>query len=439
MISPLASDAAHAALVRRYVVVYALGTFGDWIQGAYLYAAYRRHGLVKRDIGYIYILGYVVSATIGTTCAALGDSYGHRALVQVYGTLYAASCLLLRSSATMALIASRIFGGIAYSLLFSNFESWVITEADAMGIDRKKLAGLFSVATLFNAASAVVAGLVGNFVVQFAESSEFSWIGMDEVRLEMNIEADTSGSVVTMSKNVYVPAFDVGAVALLLCAIGAKILWNKRSNAANLGAPGSPTTDDTQNAAISISGAVRTIMSSSELFRLGAANSLYEAALHLFVFVWTPVLEKRSAIDAMVPYGTVFSAFMVCKMFGSQAFKALESRIPAENLLKMVLVGSGVSFSIAVLFTGYWITLAAFCVFEFGLGIYWPVMSVLRAKYVPNKMRATMTSAFRIPLNILVVILLLIASRASDRVLLGLSAVTMVFSFIIFRAKLPGK
>jgi len=324
-------------------------------------------------------------------------------------------------------------------LLFSNFESWVITEADAMGIDRKKLAGLFSVATLFNAASAVVAGLVGNFVVQFAESSEFSWIGMDEVRLEMNIEADTSGSVVTMSKNVYVPAFDVGAVALLLCAIGAKILWNKRSNAANLGAPGSPTTDDTQNAAISISGAVRTIMSSSELFRLGAANSLYEAALHLFVFVWTPVLEKRSAIDAMVPYGTVFSAFMVCKMFGSQAFKALESRIPAENLLKMVLVGSGVSFSIAVLFTGYWITLAAFCVFEFGLGIYWPVMSVLRAKYVPNKMRATMTSAFRIPLNILVVILLLIASRASDRVLLGLSAVTMVFSFIIFRAKLPGK
>jgi hypothetical protein len=58
---------------------------------------------------------------------------------------------------------------------------------------------------------------------------------------------------------------------------------------------------------------------------------------------------------------------------------------------------------------------------------------------VPNKMRATMTSAFRIPLNILVVALLLVASRSSDRVLLGLCALMMVFSFVCFRVKLPGK
>ena len=436
MISPrLSSNDAYAALIRRYVVVYALGTFGDWIQGAYLYAAYRRHGLVKRDIGYIYILGYVVSATIGTTCAALGDTRGHRALVQAYGMLYAVSCLLLRSSATTALIVSRILGGIAYSLLFSNFESWVITEADAMGIDRKKLAGLFSVATLFNAASAVLAGLVGNFVVELTISGELSWIGMGKIRREMGAEADTSGSVVTMSKNMYAPAFDIGAISLLLCAAGAKLFWSSNGlNMANLGAPGLSTVDGSQIGEVSISVAVRTIMNSAELFRLGAVNFLYEAALHLFVFIWTPVLEKR-LVDAIVPYGTVFSVFMVCKMFGSQVFKVLESKIPAENLLRMILVGSAVSFFVVVFFTGYWVTLAAFCAFEFGVGIYWPVMSILRANYVPDKMRATMTSAFRIPLNILVVVLLLIASRASDRVLLGLNAVTMVFSLACFRAK----
>ena len=76
---------------------------------------------------------------------------------------------------------------------------------------------------------------------------------------------------------------------------------------------------------------------------------------------------------------------MVCKMFGSQVFKVLESKIPAENLLRMVLVGSAVSFFVVVLFTGYWVTLAAFCAFEFGVGIYWPVMSILRANYVPDK------------------------------------------------------
>ena len=59
-----------------------------------------------------------------------------------------------RSNAVVALLTSRVLGGVAYSLLFSSFESWVITEADEMRIDRKKLVGLFSVATLFNAAPA---------------------------------------------------------------------------------------------------------------------------------------------------------------------------------------------------------------------------------------------------------------------------------------------
>ena len=30
-----------------------------------------------------------------------------------------------------------------------------------------------------------------------------------------------------------------------------------------------------------------------ELLSLGVTNSLYEAALHVFVFVWTPALERR--------------------------------------------------------------------------------------------------------------------------------------------------
>ena len=75
------------SLTRRYVVVYALATFGDWIQGAYLYAAYRGHGLAKREIGCVYVLGYAVSATIGTAVAAMGDGHGHKRLAEAYGWL----------------------------------------------------------------------------------------------------------------------------------------------------------------------------------------------------------------------------------------------------------------------------------------------------------------------------------------------------------------
>lgn len=117
------------------------------------------------------MFGYVVSVMIGMMCVVFGDMCGYRAFAVAYGTLYAASCLLLWLSVMMMLIVSWIFGGIVYLLLFINFELWVIMEVDVMGIDRKKLAGVFSVATLFNGASAVLVGLVGNFVVEFVELS----------------------------------------------------------------------------------------------------------------------------------------------------------------------------------------------------------------------------------------------------------------------------
>lgn len=408
--------------------MYALGTFGDWIQGAYLYAAYRRHGLAKRDIGFIYVLGYAVSATMGTSAAALGDVYGHKAMVVTYGLTYAASCVLLRSSALVALVVSRVLGGIAYSLLFSSFESWVITEADDLKIDRAKLVGLFSVATFFNAASAVVAGLVGNVVVELTGRMTLSWLGMDASRDGLEIAVDNDASKVLIhSSNSYTPAFDVGALSLLCCALFAQILWKKNATptieAAPLGAPGATTP---VKKSMDILGAMRAVYDSKELFRLGLANSFYEAALHVFVFVWTPVLEKRHSGFGAVPYGVVFSAFMVCKMIGSQVFQKFGDRIAAERALRLTLTGSALSFAVTVVSSNYWITLFAFCVFEFGLGIYWPTMSVLRAKYVPNKMRSTMTSVFRIPLNILVVVSLLVAGEASERVLLSLCTAMMV-------------
>lgn len=91
-------------------------------------------------------------------------------------------------------------------------------------------------------------------------------------------------------------------------------------------------------------------------------------------------------------------------------FKVLEVRIFVENFLRMVFVGFVVSFFIVVLFMGYWVIFVVFCVFEFGLGIYWFVMFILWVKYVLNKMRVIMTSVFRISFNILVVALLFVVS-----------------------------
>lgn len=52
------------------------------------------------------------------------------------------------------------------------------------------------------------------------------------------------------------------------------------------------------------------------------------------------------------------------------------------------------------------VQLVSFCVFEILIGMFWPSMMTLRAKYVPEEQRSTIINTFRIPLNLFVCIIL---------------------------------
>ena len=416
--APKHGTSDHVAFVRlrrRYNTVYALGTFGDWIQGAYLYALYREHGFEMANIGYIFVLGYFASATLGTYVAALGDQHGHRKLVILYGVSYGIACVAMRWSNLAVLLVSRVLSGVAYSLLFSSFESWVITEADRMRIDRRYLVQLFSTATFFNAVSAVAAGIAGNAVV-----------------------VNPDGSVTALGGNRYAPAFDVGAVSLFACALMAKTWWSEAGRRGSAeaeaeaeaqpreggsSAPEKSPPEERESKGVFC--AARMVLAEPALLSLGSINSLYEAALHVFVFVWTPALERRHNLaltgsgagrpEPEVPHGLVFSLFMACKMAGSQLFALVGNRVPIQRTLRLVFIGSAVAFAVPLLASdGYGAALFSFCAFEFGLGLYWPAMAVARAELVPNHLRATMTSVFRVPLNVLVMACLAFAGNVDE-------------------------
>ena len=51
--------------------------------------------------------------------------------------LYALSCVLCNSGDAGALAAGRFVGGVAYSILYTSFESWLIAEADAVGASKR--------------------------------------------------------------------------------------------------------------------------------------------------------------------------------------------------------------------------------------------------------------------------------------------------------------
>ena len=497
-----------ARLRTRYNIVYVFATFGDWIQGAYLYALYREHGFTMQSIGFIFVLGYASSAFLGTIVASLGDRYGHKVNCVLYGFAYAFVCVVSsRRSDAFSLYFARVLGGICYSLLFSSFEAWAIAECDRKKIHRRNLARLFASATFFNAVSAVVAGIIGNAVVDAFSRKNGYYTGSqsrtlprlqtaDEARVERplpELRIKTSLFVTEKEPNEFAPAFDVAAGALLLCGCLCASLWVNNKTKVNRedeeneevvicdenrsseeGHEEGEDGEDVEEATKTppqrtlrtrtrrkriggILESFKIVATRPELLSLGTTNSLYEAALHVFVFIWTPALEKRKdadqTISGFVPHGVVFSLFMTCKMLGSMTYSILSSVqrkrhhtnvngcggdnnntsiAQTRKSLRYVFLAAAISFFWTVVFKeSYFVALFAFCAFEFGLGVYWPAMAVLRGELVPNSLRASVTSVFRVPLNVLVVMLLTTAGRASERALLLCCAAMMSVCFIL--------
>jgi len=63
---------------------------------------------------------YSTSALLGTYAASMGDRYGHRACIAVYGVIYSVSCATMHSGNFWVLMFGRVCGGVAYSLLYSS-------------------------------------------------------------------------------------------------------------------------------------------------------------------------------------------------------------------------------------------------------------------------------------------------------------------------------
>ena len=391
--SSSSTSAAHESAYRRlrnsYLCVYALATFGDWIQGGFLYALYAEYGYSQRDIGLIFVAGYASAMTLGTYVSALGDIGGHRRNCVVYGVLYAASCVLCNCASLGLLLLGRVLGGVAYSILYTSFESWLIAEAEARRLPRPLLSRLFSVATFFNAGSAVIAGIVGHMAVEVLPHT---------------------------THNKFASAFDVGAAVLLLASAVAAARWAERFG------------DQLNTASESLMRSCRAIHASRPLAALGLVNSLYEAALYVFVFLWTPALDRRSRLGGggSMSHGLVFSVFMLSKMAGSQAFHALSAHLSPAACLQLVFGGSTLALAMPLLSDSYERTLLAFCVFEALLGIYWPAIAVLRCGSISDAQRASTMAVFRVLLNLLVITLLPLAGGLPEAIAFSIACVMLL-------------
>lgn len=347
---------------RNYLLVYLLAVSADWLQGPYVYALYSHYGFAKGSIAQLYIAGFASSAIFGTFVASLADKFGRRNNALLYCIAYILSCLTKHSSSFHILLIGRILGGIAYSILFSAFEAWMVDEHRHRSYPTSSLPHLFARAQFGNGIVAIVSGQLAGYA------------------------AKAYGKVFP---------FDLSILVLIVLFILLASTWRE-----NYGDPNS-------SVRMSFSRAFRALLSDRKILLLGISQAAFEGAMYTFTFVWTPALQTAPGQFSEIPHGTIFSTFMACTMIGSNMFVLLSrAAIRVETVMKNVFIVGMFLFIVATVSTHVHVTYATFLCFEVLCGIYFPGMATVRAPYIPEQCRSSLLTFFRVPLNVIVVVTL---------------------------------
>ncbi|KAG8659009.1 hypothetical protein MANES_02G003800v8 [Manihot esculenta] len=391
----------------NYLLVYSLMMAGDWLQGPYVYYLYSQYGFGKGEIGQLFIAGFGSSMLFGTIVGSLADKQGRRRACVTYCITYILSCITKHSPEYKVLMLGRVLGGIATSLLFSAFESWLVAEHFKRGFDQQWLSITFSKAIfLGNGLVAIMSGLFGNVLVD------------------------------TLGLGPVAP-FDAAACFL---AIGMAIIlssWTENYGDAS----------ENKDLLTQFKVAAVAIASDEKIALLGAIQSLFEGSMYTFVFLWTPALSPNGED---IPHGFIFATFMLASMLGSSIASRLLARsfLKVESYMQIVFVISAASLLLPVItsflivptgekgggisFSGS-VQLLGFCTFEACVGIFWPSIMKMRSQYIPEEARSTIMNFFRIPLNIFVCVVLYNVDAFPIIVMFGMCSIFLFVASLLQR------
>ncbi|THH12278.1 hypothetical protein EW146_g7769 [Bondarzewia mesenterica] len=428
-----ARESALNALMRKYLVVYAIVMGADWLQGPYVYSLYReQYAFPEHVVAVLFVIGFVSAGLSAPLVGVWADQYGRRRLCLFFCVAYTLTCGFLLIPFLPLLLVGRVLGGISTSILFSAFESWLVSASSTAALHSEDLSSIMGRATLVNGFVATAAGVFSNKLVEWNAGGFRS-------------------------------PFVASGVLLILGWIVIHTTWGE--NYGSGGGAQASTEDIFQIKRLGT--AWRIVAADPTLLVLGLTQTIFEGSMYLFVFIWVPALQESSSTPSALPLGYIFSSFMISMMLGSLLYTFIASHwhrpapphvhtlsaasasssivvsAPDSTLVLHAKLSSLVCAVSALAFAAgvhagngqggqsekikFW----AFCVFEACVGMYYPVQGMLRGSLISNEHRATLSALFRVPLNIFVVVSLLTGLSSARNLVftacalvLGVSALT---------------
>eukprot|EP00629_Pelagomonadales_sp_RCC1024_P015224 CAMPEP_0119268788 /NCGR_PEP_ID=MMETSP1329-20130426/6451_1 /TAXON_ID=114041 /ORGANISM="Genus nov. species nov., Strain RCC1024" /LENGTH=353 /DNA_ID=CAMNT_0007268771 /DNA_START=128 /DNA_END=1185 /DNA_ORIENTATION=+ len=266
--------ATFGAFQREYLAVYLTIMLADWLQGTNMYTLYSGYGV---SVSTLFLTGFSSSLVFGTFVGLLVDSYGRKRACVLFCLLEIVINALEHIPNMPLLLLGRVLGGISTSLLFSAFESWMVSEHRKRGFPEAWLKQTFSLAAAGNGFVAVFAGLLAQ------------------------VAADARGDI---------GPFQL-AIALTVLSLLLVLRWPE-----NYGSAPSQKESVLGSVTGSLSQAVKAFRADSRVALLAAVSALFEGATFTFVFMWVPALIGAYPYEGDLPTGLVFASFMLCITIG---------------------------------------------------------------------------------------------------------------------------
>ncbi|TAQ90290.1 hypothetical protein B7494_g1369 [Chlorociboria aeruginascens] len=374
------AKAEASAFTRLFLTVYCLVMASDWLQGPYVYSLYKdQFGLSETVVAALFTTGFLSGGISGYFVGQFADKYGRKTACLVFCTTYSMACFSTLVPNIFALFLGRVFGGLSTSLMYSAFESWMVTEYHKKHLEQvgKSLSSMFGIMTTLNSIVAILSGVFSEWLVQFTQTKRAPFMA---------------------------------SAALLLLAFW--IIWGFWSE--NYGDSG-----DKEQSEVPAQSIVKLVITDHCILALGLASCFFEGSMYLFVFFWTPALKAaHGAKPRDLPLGMIFACFMGSVMLGSLAFNLLVSKyqlISHSRLLTIIFSTASSTLLIPVIVKDEAIIFWAFCIFEACVGMYWPSVGYLKGRFIDDGVRARVYGMLRIPLNIFVVVALSLIKEAGQK------------------------
>lgn len=139
---------------------------------------------------------------------------------------------------------------------------------------------------------------------------------------------------------------------------------------------------------------------------LGVMQACFEGGMFAWVSIWVPALLALEG-GSNLPCGLAFSCFMLCISTGANLYSAAQARLGAVATTAVALLLAMISMLLPLLVPyppSFALVFTFFCLFEVTVGALHPAFAVMRAKIIPTAIQSTMMSAYRLPLNGVVVV-----------------------------------